>query len=154
MGAKSLASSKQPTLRIRADSVAIGTCGLVLLASLLVALAGCGVSPVTGGTPGVLRADGQPLGDVQVRIYRRDADQWLPIGFGDTAADGSFHLVTSGAQGPLQLVPGEYRCVLESVGAPVRIPRDYADIETTPLLVSWSAQDNTLTLDIPQRLIP
>jgi hypothetical protein len=63
--------------------------------------------------------------------------------------DGAFELVANGAQGPLWLSPGEYRCTLESAGAPVQFPMEYAQADTTPLTISWSAGDKELDLEVP-----
>jgi hypothetical protein len=123
--------------------------GFVALAALAAALLGCGVRPVTGGTKGVLRSGGAPLGDIQVTVHEADGSAWRAVGFGVTAADGTFELVTNGAAGPLWLSPGEYRCTLESVGAPVQIPKVNTLPDTTPLTVTWSVGDLSLNLEIP-----
>jgi hypothetical protein len=126
----------------------------LLLLVMVGCAAGCGPSPVVGGTSGSLQAGGAPLGDVQVKLHQADGTSWRMIGFADSAADGTFQLVTNGARGPLQLAPGEYRCTLESVGAPVLIPPAYAQAETTPLRVSWDESDRDLSLVVPERLLP
>lgn len=117
--------------------------GLMLLA------ASCSRQPVTGGTPGVLTASGKPIGDIQVTFYRLDGGIWESVGFGTSAADGTFELVTNGARGPLHLEPGQYRCTLESVGAPVEIPRECMETADTPLEVNWSETDQLIQLDAP-----
>lgn len=115
-----------------------------------VVLPGCGaVQPVSGGTTGTLRAGGEVLAEIQVTIHQVDAGSLRPIGFGVTDRDGWFELVTTGAQGPLWLSPGEYRCTLESAGSPIQIPSEYARAETTPLKVAWSAASSELDLEIP-----
>lgn len=119
---------------------------------IAVSLTGCGASPVTGGTPGTLRDATQPLAEMQITIHRQEGSAWQPIGMAVTAADGAFELVTSGAQGPLRLEAGEYRCTLESVGAPVQLPREFTNAETTPLKVVWSATDRDLNLELPTKL--
>jgi len=119
----------------------------------VVALPGCGrVKPVTGGTIGILHAGDDYLSDIQVTVHKVDGSSLQPIGFAVTAADGSFELVSNGAKGALWLSPGEYRCTLESAGAPVQIPKEYAQPDTTPLKVSWSAGDDELNLEIPALL--
>ena len=118
------------------------------------ALAGCGVRPVTGGTKGTLRASGAPLGEVQVTVHQVAGSAIQPVGFGVSSRDGSFALVTNGAAGPLHLAPGEYRCTLESAGAPVKIPQEYTQAETTPLKISWTASDGGLNLEVPIPHIP
>ncbi len=121
----------------------------------LVTLVGCGgVHPVTGGTFGELHFGGDPLGDVQITIHQVEGSSYETIGFAATKADGSFELVTPGAKGPLHLSPGEYCCTLESVGAPIVIPREYMQAETTPLKVSWQSGDSHLDLDFkPAKII-
>src|SRR5580765_446568 len=105
---------------------------LLVLPALI--LAGCGgTTPVVGGTKGVLQAGDELLGDIQITVHAKDGTAWKPLGFGVTAFDGSFELVTSGAKGPLWLSPGEYRCTLESAGAPVVIPLELTQADATPL---------------------
>jgi hypothetical protein len=114
---------------------------------MAVLIAGCGTRSVPGGTKGVLRFDGELLSEIQVVVHQVDGASWRPVGFGVTKNDGSFELVTNGAQGPLWLAPGEYRCTLESAGAPIQIPEPFAQPDATPLKISWSADDQTLDLD-------
>jgi hypothetical protein len=125
--------------------------GLVCSPFVLV-LAGCGPEPVTGGTPGTLRDAFQPLAEIQVTVHRQEASAWQPIGTAVTAVDGTFELVTNGAQGPLLLEPGEYSCTLESVGSPLRLPLEYTKAETTPLKVPWSTSDSNLNLNLQTKL--
>ena len=116
-------------------------------------LAGCGgAAPVAGGTKGVLHAGDQLLGDIQVTVHAKDGMVWKPLGFGVTAFDGSSELVTSGAKGPLWLSPGEHRCTLESAGAPVAIPLELAQADTTPLKFTKTAESTALDLRAPQLL--
>jgi hypothetical protein len=123
---------------------------IILSAILAVSLPGCGgPQPVTGGTPGTLRVGGELLSDFQVTIHEVAGTTTQPIGFGVTGADGSFLLMTNGAQGPLWLSPGEYRCTLESAGAPLVIPKQYTQAATTPLKVTWPTGDESLELDVP-----
>lgn len=119
---------------------------LVVVASTL---AGCGARPVTGGTKGVLRYAGKSLSDIQVTIYQLEGGSPKLVGFGVTANDGSFRLMRNLASGALWLSPGEYCCTLESVGMPIRLPKEYASAETTPLKVSWSTADKSLNLEVP-----
>jgi hypothetical protein len=109
---------------------------------------GCESRPVVGGTGGHLRSNGQPLSEVQLTVHRREGASWSAIGFAVTGAGGEFELVTNRAAGPLQLEPGEYRFTLESVGAPVQIPREYLQAETTPLAVMWPTSDGHLQLEL------
>ena len=76
-----------------------------------------------------------------------------PIGFGNTAVDGSFLLYTPGADGPLWLEPGDYVFTLESLGPPVQFPDVYVNAETSPLKVTWSREMQTLALKAPESLI-
>jgi hypothetical protein len=116
-------------------------------------LAGCGgATPVAGGTTGVLHAGDELLGDIQITVHAKDGTVWKPLGFGVTAFDGSFELVTSGAKGPLWLSPGEYRCTLESAGAPVAIPAELSQAETTPLKITRTAETAALDLRAPTLL--
>jgi hypothetical protein len=117
---------------------------------LLFAVPGCGgVKPVTGGTTGVLHSGNDKLSDIQITVHHVEGVSSKPIGFGVASTDGSFQLVTDGAKGPLHLTPGEYRCTLESVGATVVIPKEYAQADKTPMKITWSASDQKLDLDIP-----
>ena len=124
---------------------------LLILPALI--LAGCGgATPVAGGTKGVLHAGDELLGDIQITVHAKDGTAWKPLGFGVTAFDGSFKLVTSGAKGPLWLSPGEYRCTLESAGAPVAIPVELTQADTTPLKITRSAESTALDVRAPKLL--
>lgn len=107
------------------------------------------MKPVAGGTTGTLRVGGELLSDIQVTVHQVEGGSTRPLGFGVTDLEGSFELVTNGAQGALWLSPGEYRCTLESAGAPVQLPKEYFKPDTTPLKISWSAGDRSLDLDVP-----
>jgi hypothetical protein len=102
----------------------------------------------------VLTYHGKLPSDICVTIHRVNETASEPIGFGVTANDGTFQLVKNEALGPLWLPPGEYRCTLESVGSPIRIPREYTKSGSTPLKVSWSAADKSLELDVPEASTP
>lgn len=115
--------------------------------ALLVLATGCGVQPVTGGTPGTLRAGGQPLGEVQIIVFQQQGDAAVQVGLGVTALDGTFELVANEARGPLVLAPGQYVCTLESVGAPLQFQPAYSQAQSSPLRVQWSS--GSLDLDIP-----
>src|SRR5262245_36355928 len=92
----------------------------LLFGVLAVLPAGCGgVHPVVGGTPGSLHAGDDFLSDIQVTVYQTEGGLMQAVGFGVTDHDGAFELATNGARGPLRLAPGEYRCTLESAGAPL-----------------------------------
>jgi hypothetical protein len=122
---------------------------LLPLFALLV-LAGCGAAPVAGGTKGRLQAGNGGLGDVQLTVHQEDAGKWLPVGFGVTDYEGRFELVQNGAKGPLWLAPGEYRCTLQSAGAPVAIPEEFSRPETTPLQAAVKAKDDVLEFKTPE----
>jgi hypothetical protein len=127
---------------------------IVPLLVSLVTLAGCGgVRPVTGGTEGTLDFGDQLLSDIQVSVHERDGTKFTYIGFGVTDRDGGFTLVTDGAKGPLWLSPGEYCFTLESAGAPVEIPNEYLQPETSPLKVSWSGGEDGLELKVASKLL-
>ena len=64
--------------------------------------------------------------------------------------DGSFNLYLNGAKGPLWLAPGDYRCTLDSAGAPLAIPTEFTRPETTPLVASVKSADDPLDLKAPQ----
>ncbi len=127
---------------------------LILALPLAVAvLLGCsGVKPVIGGTEGTLRVGNEYFSDIQVTVHEVDGSSFQPVGFGVTDTDGIFRLVTNGAQGPLSLPPGEYRCTVESVGAPVQFPGEYAQANSTPLKISWSDGDTELELKVPSAI--
>lgn len=129
------------------------TCWPCVLALLLM-LSGCG-SPrgVTGGTMGILHAGAERLAEIQITVHQVDGAASKPIGFAATRLDGTFELVTNGAQGPLRLRAGDYRCTLESIGSPLPIPPEFTRPETTPLKVSWTDTENSLDLNVPA-LIP
>src|SRR5437867_2428463 len=120
-----------------------------VLVLIITALSGCGVRSVPGGTVGTLQIGGDFLSDIQVTVHQVEGDSTHPVGFGVTDAEGAFELVTNGAHGALWLSPGEYRCTLESAGAPVQLPVEYAQAETTPIKVSWSESDGSLDLAVP-----
>jgi hypothetical protein len=138
-------------LGLRAEPIRAAPAIVVLF--IVLTIAGCGPSPVRGGTRGILRIGGTPMSEVQVTVYQHQDGRWQPIGLGVAMTDGSLELVTSGAQGPLTLEPGEYRCTLESIGAPVRVPREYSQAETTPLAITWSSSSEVLSLEVPGSLL-
>ena len=117
------------------------------LTVLFAMIAGCSPGPITGGTSGVLRTDGNPLADVQITIYSTTNED-EPLGYGVTSGDGTFELVKRDSTGPLDLEPGPYVVVLESVGAPTELPQEYLKRDSTPLKVDWT-NDKTLELNVP-----
>jgi hypothetical protein len=114
---------------------------------LVVFLSGCAR---TGGegTQGILRQDHEPLGNTRVTVNRVVKNSIESIGFGVTDADGTFQLVTGTDGRGLCLPAGDYRFTLKSVGAQVRIPNEYAQVNLTPLRLSWSGGDQPLKLEM------
>lgn len=124
---------------------------LLLLVLLFCQLTGCGsvARGVVGGTAGELHSGDQPLGDMVITVHQVDGESLEPIGFADARADGTFELVTMAADAPVRLTPGEYRCTIESSGAPLFIPREFRSPETTPLKIEWTESDNLIELNMP-----
>ncbi len=124
---------------------------LVVIVALAISMIGCSRAPkpVKGGTNGELQQAGNPIGDIQVRIYQTDGASYEVVGFADTNGEGQFQLLVSEGDGPLYLGPGEYCCTLNSVGSRIPIPKEYGKPETTPLKVSWAGGDETLQLELP-----
>lgn len=117
-----------------------------LLLPVLFVLSGCGANPVAGGTKGRLQAGTAGLGDIQLTVHHSERGNWQPIGFGVTDDQGKFELVQNRAQGPLWLTPGDYRCTLQSAGAPVAIPDEFSRPETTPLQTAVKNKNDFLEL--------
>ena len=128
----------------------------IWLIVLLLATSGCGerVRPVTGGTPGNLRTPQGPVGEMQVNVFQKANEAWQPVGFGVSAVDGTFALFKNQATGPLELSPGEYRCTIESAGAPATVPPEYSRAETSPLHITWPTPQARLDLIAPIKLAP
>lgn len=125
-----------------------------LVVCLVTAISGCGVKPTKGGTPGVLRAGGELIGEIQINVFAVEATGTRLIGFGVTGDQGQFELFTNGAQGPLLLTPGDYCFTVETAGAPVFFPQEYAAPATSPLKVRWSESDKALQLETPLSATP
>ena len=119
--------------------------------TVVVAMTGCSRAPkpVKGGTNGELQQAGNPIGDIQVRVYQEDGNSYEVVGFADTNGEGQFQLLVPEGDGPLYLGPGDYCFTLNSVGSRIPIPKEYGKPETTPLKVSWSVSDETLQLELP-----
>lgn len=122
---------------------------LVLTLCLLLSLGCGGAHPVTGGTNGVLHSGPTLLSEIQINVHQVGESSTKLIGFGVAGMDGAFQLVSPGAAGSLRLAPGEYRFTLESVGAPVVIPKEFTQPETTPLKVTWTDSEAKLDFDLP-----
>jgi hypothetical protein len=143
-----VSTSSRPENRdhiVKASSVA-HSFGLASFCFFVALLPGCGERSVNKGTEGVLRVHNEPIGNMRVTVNRVDKKSVTAIGFGVTADDGTFRLVTNGGRTGLRLAPGEYCCTLKSVGSQVRVPNEYAQVNTTPLKISWSEKDKTLNL--------
>ncbi len=121
-----------------------------IVAMLMLCGLSCSREPtgVAGGTPGSLRLGDKVAGDIQVVLYATAGASHQPVGFAVTQSDGSFRLLQPGAQGPLTLAPGEYRCTLESAGTPLRIPRSMSRPETTPLNVSVPPGAESIEIEV------
>jgi hypothetical protein len=121
----------------------------IAAAAVLVALlSGCGTRPLNEGTAGVLHYRDQPPGNIRVTVNRLEKKAVKPFGYGVTSDDGTFQLVTNSGNAGLKLSPGEYCCTLKSIGAQVRIPNEYAQVNTTPLKLAWSSSEKSLDLEI------
>lgn len=127
---------------------------LLLLTLGLVVATGCRVKPTPGGTPGTLKAGGHQLSEIQVNVFADSNGTAQPIGFGVTKDDGKFVLFTPGAQGPLNLKSGDYTFTVETAGAPVFFPPEYASSATSPLKVRWTENDKALQLEVPLASAP
>jgi len=121
---------------------------------VFIAIAGCGgsdaVGTPTGGTTGKVHNGRDPLFGIQVTVHQVDGDSLEPVGVAAARLDGTFELVTMDGIEACQLPPGEYRCTVESVGAPLVIPKEFAEPRTTPLKILLSRDDEAIDLDIPQ----
>lgn len=121
-------------------------------AALVLALlyAGCSdVKPVKGGTSGVLIVGSQPMSDMQITLYKNGVTPPESVGFGVTTSAGRFELLQNGAIGPLHLAPGEYRCTVETAGAPVDLPKEYLQPNETPVVIDWTGGESLLEVKVP-----
>jgi hypothetical protein len=121
---------------------------VVILLLFAVPLSGCGERPIKEGTQGVLHFNNEPVANIRVTVNCVNRKGVKPVGYGVTEADGTFQLVTHGGRAGLKLAPGDYCCTLKSIGSSVRIPNHYAEVNTTPLKVSWSEGDSRLDLQV------
>ena len=97
-----------------------------LLAGLLLLSAGCSDTPASavGGTAGKLLPGSETTREIMVHIGRRSGNTITELGFGTTDDGGEFQLLLPGAHEPLQPETGEYIICLESIGPPIRLPKD------------------------------
>ena len=122
--------------------------GLVVVL-LCVSLVGCGPKPTIGGTPGVLRSGTSRLSEMQVTVHRVVDAKTEAIGYGVPDIEGQFRLIKTGGAEPLVLEPGDYRCTVESIGAPLAIPKEFSQPESTPWKIAWQGGAQTLDLELP-----
>lgn len=126
-----------------------------LMASLCMLVIGCESSPApaTGGTSGTLKFGDQVTSDIVITIHKKSNGAFEPIGFGTTQSDGTFELYKPGAAEPLYLEPGDYCGTLESVGPPVRLPKEYLTPARSPMTFTWTNESETLELTAPQQIL-
>ncbi|MEN9554134.1 MAG: hypothetical protein RLZZ232_420 [Planctomycetota bacterium] len=122
---------------------------ILLFATFLI---GCSENPAPteSGTPGMLRIGAATTSDILVHIYQKTSAGFEEIGFGQTAEDGSFGLFQPDASGPLWLQTGDYAITLESIGAPIRIPGECRQPQTTPLKLHWTEADHLPLIEVPE----
>ena len=127
----------------------------LLLATLSLFTVGCDGSPAPapGGTGGMLKFGDQVTSDIVITIHRKNGGSYESIGFGATQTDGTFVLYKPGAAAPLFLEPGDYSCTLESVGPPVRLPKEYLEPARSPMTFTWTEETETLDLTAPQKIL-
>ncbi len=121
---------------------------LVLAALVALAAAGGCARSSSIGTQGTLRRGDEPLANVRVTVNRLRNDVIESMGFGVTDEGGTFFLVTGLAGRGLRLAPGNYVFTLKSVGGQLRIPNEYAQVNLTPLKVTWPGGDQILDLEV------
>lgn len=111
-----------------------------ILAALLLLSTGCSDTPASavGGTAGKLLLGSETTREIMVHIGRRTGNTTAELGFGVTDDAGEFQLLLPGAHGPLHLPPGEYVVWLESIGPPVRLPKDCMSPERSTLKLTCS----------------
>lgn len=124
---------------------------LSLFVMCILAFTGCGqrMAVVSGGTKGILVCERQRPEDIRLTFYPAEAMAAEPVGFAVTQKDGVFELYANQASGPLWLQTGKYKCTLESVGAPLQIPKAYRKPETTPLTLDWAQGTEVLEIHGP-----
>ena len=129
------------------------TFGLLMLFLPILCL-GCsqGPSPAKGGTPGIFRIGNSTTSEILLHVHRKMPGGFEEIGFGQTADDGSFVLYNSDASSPLWLESGHYSFTVESIGAPLKFPKQYLTPQTSPLQIQWTDQDTLPTLEVPEAI--
>jgi hypothetical protein len=115
----------------------------------LVVCLGCGdVKSVKGGTSGILLIDDTAMSDMQITFYQKDVSESDPVGFAVSTGAGRFEMLQNGATGPLYLPAGEYRCTVETAGAPLDLPKEYLDPNETPVIVNWKEDEPMLVVKV------
>ncbi|MBL8810586.1 MAG: hypothetical protein JNM43_10450 [Planctomycetaceae bacterium] len=124
----------------------------VIVASMLL---GCdsGPAPAAGGTSGTLKFGDAVTSDIVITVHRANGASLEVVGFGTTQPDGSFVLYKPGAGEPLFLEPGSYSCTLESVGPPLKLPKEYLEASRSPLKIEWTADLKSLDLTAPAKIL-
>ena len=121
-------------------------------AILLFSLSGCGSNKLEQGTEAAITVAGEPVVDIRVNVFSVKDGQPAELGFAVSQADGKLKFVKPKASGPLELGPGDYRFTVETVGAPLVIPKEYGDPAMTPLQITLSSSDGIiLTLPDPKQ---
>lgn len=137
----------QRWLGLRPRSQTAPAVATILLFALCI---GCGgVRSVKGGTTGTLMIGDKTMSDMQITFYKKDVSPPEAVGFGVSTEAGRFELLLNGAKGPLYLPTGEYRCTVETAGAPIELPKEYLRPDQTPVIVNWTAGDPSITINLP-----
>ncbi|HEY0982590.1 hypothetical protein [Schlesneria sp.] len=117
-------------------------------------ISGCGKPrEIPGGTPGIIHAGGDVVGDVHISIYRmndEDSVDETPVAFAISAHDGQFELRQSGSLEGASLEAGDYRFTVESAGEIyLAWPGDYRKPARSPLRLTWNEDDQQIDLEVP-----
>lgn len=91
--------------------------------------------------------------DIVITVQKANGTSFEVVGFGTTQQDGSFVLYKPGAVEPLFLETGTYACTLESVGPPLKLPKEYLEASRSPLKVEWTADSRSLDLNAPAEFL-
>ncbi|MCH9653674.1 MAG: PepSY domain-containing protein [Planctomycetes bacterium] len=121
------------------------------VAFLLLSMSGCGANLLEQGTEATVTVAGEPIIDVRVTVFLMQDGQPVELGSAVSREEGKLKFIQPKAAGPLVLGPGDYRFTVETVGAPLVIPKEYRAPATTPLQVTMPSTDGiTLTLPEPE----
>lgn len=115
-------------------------------------LTGCGSRrEISGGTVGLLRVDGQPVGDVLISVHHHEQVDARPLGIAITDEAGRFELRTQDPVAPLSLYSGTYRFTVESVGdIYLEWPPAFSDPSDTPIVLNLTSSGQSLVIDVPR----